>query len=47
MIEVRQTDIFSAWFENLRDIRARAQIIRRIERAKPETSATSRPSEKA
>jgi len=33
MIEVRQTSIFSAWFEGLRDIRARAQIIRRIERA--------------
>ena len=33
MIEVRQTRIFSAWFDGLRDVRAQAQIIRRIERA--------------
>ena len=33
MFEVRQTLIFQKWFRDLRDLRARAQIIRRIERA--------------
>ena len=33
MFEVRQTVIFQKWFRDLRDLRARAQIIRRIERA--------------
>ena len=33
MIEVRQTAAFKAWFARLRDIRAQAQIVRRIERA--------------
>lgn len=33
MIEVRQTDVFAKWFKGLRDIRAKAQIIRRIDRA--------------
>ncbi|MGQ0660967.1 type II toxin-antitoxin system RelE/ParE family toxin [Sphingosinicella sp.] len=33
MMEVRQTAVFRAWFARLRDIRAQAQIVRRIERA--------------
>lgn len=33
MIEVRQTAVFRKWVAELRDIRARAQITRRIERA--------------
>jgi putative addiction module killer protein len=33
MIEVRQTAAFMKWFAKLRDIRAQAQIVRRIERA--------------
>ena len=33
MFEVRQTLIFQKWLRDLRDLRARAQIIRRIERA--------------
>lgn len=33
MIEVRQTAAFRKWFAKLRDIRAQAQIVRRIERA--------------
>lgn len=33
MIEVRQTAAFRAWFARLRDLRAQAQIVRRIERA--------------
>jgi putative addiction module killer protein len=32
MIEVRQTEEFSEWFKRLRDLRAKAQIIRRLER---------------
>ena len=33
MFEVRQTITFRDWFRGLRDIRAQAQIVRRIERA--------------
>src|ERR1044072_1448184 len=33
MIEVRQTAAFTKWFAKLRDIRAQAHIVRRIERA--------------
>jgi putative addiction module killer protein len=33
MIEVRQTKTFRDWFAKLRDIRAQAHIVRRIERA--------------
>jgi putative addiction module killer protein len=32
-MEVRQTAEFRRWFARLRDIRAQAQIVRRIERA--------------
>jgi putative addiction module killer protein len=32
MIEVRKTEVFAAWLDNLRDIRARARILVRIER---------------
>ncbi len=32
MIEVRKTQVFADWLENLRDIRARAKIQVRIER---------------
>ena len=32
MIEVRQTDVFAAWFANLRDREARARITVRIRR---------------
>lgn len=33
MNEIRQTDTFRNWFAGLRDLRARIQIARRIERA--------------
>ena len=33
MFEVRQTTNFRDWFRGLRDMRAQAQIVRRIERA--------------
>jgi putative addiction module killer protein len=32
MIEIRQTETFAAWFEDLRDQRAKAQIQVRIDR---------------
>ena len=32
MIEIRQTDIFSKWIDNLSDIRAKVRILVRIER---------------
>jgi putative addiction module killer protein len=32
MIEIRKTDIFAKWIDNLSDIRARARILVRIER---------------
>ncbi len=33
MMEVRQTAAFRKWFAKLRDVRAQAHIVRRIERA--------------
>jgi putative addiction module killer protein len=33
VVEVRQSTVFRKWFAGLRDIRAKAQINRRIERA--------------
>jgi len=32
MVEVRKTEIFAKWIDGLRDIRARARILVRIER---------------
>jgi len=32
MIEIRKTDVFARWLDDLRDIRARARIQTRIER---------------
>jgi putative addiction module killer protein len=32
MIEVRQTEVFTAWFAGLRDLQARARILARIRR---------------
>jgi putative addiction module killer protein len=43
MIEVRQTDEFSGWFERLRDLRAKAQIVRRIERFEAGNSGDVEP----
>jgi len=33
MVEVRQTETFGQWFGKLRDLKAQAHIVRRIERA--------------
>ena len=32
MIEVRKTDVFVEWLDSLRDVRARARVLVRIER---------------
>lgn len=32
MVEIRQTETFAAWFRNLRDRRAKARILVRIDR---------------
>ena len=32
MIEIRKTDVYAKWIDNLRDIKARARILVRIER---------------
>ncbi len=32
MVEIRKTEVFSRWLDNLNDIRARARILVRIER---------------
>jgi putative addiction module killer protein len=32
MIEVRKTDLFANWLDNLRDIQAKARVLVRIER---------------
>ncbi len=32
MIEIRKTDLFSRWIDNLRDVRGRARVLARIER---------------
>ncbi|WP_312733662.1 type II toxin-antitoxin system RelE/ParE family toxin [Brevundimonas sp.] len=32
MIEVRETDTFSAWLSGLRDVRAKAEVARRVRR---------------
>jgi putative addiction module killer protein len=32
MIEIRKTDLFANWLDNLRDIQAKARVLVRIER---------------
>lgn len=32
MIEIRKTDVFAKWLDNLKDIRAKARILVRIDR---------------
>lgn len=32
MVEIRKTDVFAKWIDGLRDIRAKARILVRIER---------------
>jgi putative addiction module killer protein len=32
MLEIRKTDVYAAWIDGLRDIKARARVLARIER---------------
>ena len=32
MVEIRKTDVFAKWLDNLRDIQAKARVLVRIER---------------
>ena len=32
MLEIRKTDVYSAWIDDLRDVQGRARILVRIER---------------
>ena len=43
MIEIRQTEVFAAWFRNLRDRRARARIQVRIDRLSLGNLGDSKP----
>jgi len=43
VIEIRKTDVFAKWPDNLRDIRARARILVRIERLAAENPGDVKP----
>ena len=43
MIEIRKTDTFAKWIDSLRDIRARARILVRIERFSLGNPGTVKP----
>jgi len=43
MIEVRKTEIFANWLDNLRDIRVRARVLVRIERLAAGLAGDVRP----
>jgi len=43
MVEIRQTDLFAAWFRNLRDRQARARIQVRIDRLQLGLAGDARP----
>ena len=43
MVEVRKTDEFDRWIENLQDLRARAKILTRIQRLELGNAGDVRP----
>lgn len=43
MLEIQKTDVFSKWLDNLKDIRARARILIRIERLAMENPGDVKP----
>jgi len=43
MIEIRKTDTFAKWIDSLRDIKARARILVRIERLSPGNPGDVKP----
>ena len=32
MVDIKKTDVYARWLDNLRDIRARARVLARVER---------------
>lgn len=43
MVEMRKTDLFAQWLDDLRDLKARARIQARIERLAAGNSGDARP----
>jgi putative addiction module killer protein len=43
VIEIRKTEIFANWLDNLRDVRARARVLVRIERLIAGLAGDARP----
>jgi putative addiction module killer protein len=43
VIEIRKTDVFSAWLDRLRDVKARARVQARIERFATGNAGDAKP----
>ena len=43
MVEIRKTELFANWFNNLRDIRAKARVLVRIERLASGNAGDAKP----
>lgn len=43
MVEIRKTDLFAKWLDNLRDIQAKARVLVRIERLASGNSGDVKP----
>lgn len=43
MVEIRKTDLFATWLDNLRDIQAKARVLVRIERLASGNAGDVRP----
>ena len=43
MIEIRKTDLFANWIDNLRDVNAKARILVRIERLRSGNAGDVKP----
>ena len=43
MIEIRKTEVYARWIDRLRDIRARARILARVERLATENPGDVKP----
>ena len=41
MVEIRKTELFAKWIDNLRDVQAKARVLVRIERLASGTQGTS------
>lgn len=43
MIEIRETDLFAYWIDNLRDVNAKARVLVRIERLRSGNAGDVKP----